>query len=298
MRPLPELIAAGRPKSDPPIAATHDARIASFPDVATALPFGWTPLDAAGKAGAVARAYAWKRFTGAVRMACGTAKTTHRGAPGRAIPAILAASLQALGPLTATGEIEAALRVLPYSDVLTLLVSRLFARNPKGVELHDESSCLKCRKPEGSGVMLRPEHVNVGMIDWAAGSEPRVVVWLDDSYTLAGTTFSAVVVGGISWDALFGDCSREQFADPDRTNVRAGAASICAVVDAKGAVVDMPIPTETAVELFGENEFNRLAQAAYDCSSGVSIVAAVPCRKAGCGGSIPVPFDILTLGFG
>lgn len=298
MKTLAELIAAGRPSTDPPVASTHAARIERFSAAAGTLPFGWTPIDPAGKPGAVARSYSWRRFTGAVRMACGTAKAAHRGHPGRAICAILAASLQSLGPLTGATEIEAALRHLPYSDVLTLLVSRLFARNPKGVELHAESSCMKCGKATGPGVLMTPEHVNVGLVDWIAGSEPRAIVWLEDAVTVAGVTFSAVVVGGVSWEALFGDCSREQFQNADRTTVRAGAASIVAVVDGKGQIVDMPIPTETAVELFAENEFDRLAQAAYDCSSGVSIVGAVPCRYPGCGGSIAVPFDILTLGFG
>ena len=179
--------------------------------------------------------------------------------------------------------------------VVTLLVARQHARNPKGVSLNAEAPCLTCGQRLGEGMKLLPTHVQVSSIEWTPTAPPRAVVWLDEPVTYGGATFDRVIVSSVTWATVFGGASLADMANRERMTVRAGAAGIVGYLDAKGAEVSCPMPVSEAERLLGEGEFDRLAEAVYACSAGASIVAAVP---HSCGGVTLVPFDLAEEGLG
>ena len=282
MKTLEQLIAAGRPKDG--YALTRDYQQRTLAACAGLLPYG---LPGAGKeAGKVERGYKWKRFSGTVRVAAGAARVEHGDAPGQAIPAVLAACLESYCGETDTKKIAAKLAMSAYSDVVTLLFDRAVARNKGRLTVNEQLACMGCGQAVGK-MHVAAEDVQVGWHEWTPDAPPLGIVWLDTPVEYAGEPVDAVIVGAVTWGTLFGDAKFADLVNRERATVRTASSAVVGFVS-KGKPMLVGIPSSAIEDLLDEGEFDRICDAAYECSGGASLVVVKP---HGCGGVVLIPFD-------
>lgn len=276
MKSACDIVKAGRPEGQA-FVCTHEPVESTLQESLGVLPYGLL------EDGRIVRDYAWRRFTGAVRLSVGDAKARYANDKARVVPAVLAASLEHLGGKPATVDRIAA---LPYSDVALLMLDRQTERAGGHVPVRGGWACIHCRAPVGR---FGRDCVPVGRVDRTPEQTPRAVCWLDSPFEYGKRgQVEALLVQAVSWTTLYGGCSASEFGNPEWSVVRAASRSVVGYL-AEGELHEAVIPERVIEAEVAESDFGPLSDAVYACSAGAQMGAMVECAE--CKRETPVPFD-------